>query len=763
MKRLLRSTLVAAISIAVLVTFTPMVNVATADAATKAKAPANFSGTAKSSKKIVLKWSKVKNAKSFTVFKNGKKYKTVKALSFTDKKVKKGKVYKYAVKPAKGKKSYTIKVKATKNANVVKVKATLDANEFAISKAVGVATSVSPSKVYSKKVQLVTSNAAVAKISNGKVVGVAKGKCTITARSHNGISTKININVVDPAGAAYVNGLIYTVDGNNWDKKPQVAMAVGSNGKILKVGSKKAVDFYVTKATQYNDLAGKAVYPGFIDSHVHPPGTSITDLFEINNYYDFNIDKTMATIQAFVTANPDLEVYWGSGFNFGMFGEGTLDPRALLDGVSSDKPIILRSNDGHNMWLNSKALEECDITKDTEASEGGRIQHYTEGENAGEPNGILTDCSELVTIEKNYTKDQYMQAMEDFTGNMNAWGYTGCNTGGQSNLQEAIDLDKANNLTLRMNFSSNMSPDNTVKENMSNLEANIAATEDCKNVMVKTAKFFVDGVVEGSTAYLFEPYVGTVAGEMGEDWVSAPKWENKDYLNKVMLETAKKGIQIHVHAIGDAAIHMTIDGVEYAQEKAGNQDYRNVITHLQVMKNRDKERMGNLGMIGAVQPFWHLKEPDWYEPVDENVLGTKRAWKEYPLKTLQDEGVVLTSSGDYPVSPTNNPFWAIEAGCTRNLNNADYYGVEDITDIDDPTYLLNPAERVSLKTMIEAYTINGAYQMYEEDLCGSLSVGKVADFIILDEDPMQSDLLDLDSIVVLKTYKDGKCVYNESE
>jgi predicted amidohydrolase YtcJ len=141
------------------------------------------------------------------------------------------------------------------------------------------------------------------------------------------------------------------------------------------------------------------------------------------------------------------------------------------------------------------------------------------------------------------------------------------------------------------------------------------------------------------------------------------------------------------------------------------------------------------------------------------VLGEDRAWKEYPFKSLKDGGAILTSSGDFPVSPVNNPFWAIEAGVTRNLNNAEYYGVDDITDIDDPTWLLNPDERLTIKDMIEAYTRNGAYQMFRENETGSLVSGKYADFIVIDKDIVNINPLDIDGIRVLNTYLGGKQVF----
>lgn len=769
MKKLLKRTLIVVLSIAVLATFTPMFNVDYSSAASKVKAPTSFTGTATKKNKVFLKWSKSKGATSYVIFKNGKILKTVKGLKFTDKKVKKGKIYKYAIVAKKGKsksaKSFVIKVKAKKDANAKSVSVALDKEVFTLDVANAAEAKVG-GKAFSTSVEWFSSDSSVAKIAkDGKITAVAEGVCTITARAHNGITKAVKLKVVPAATEAYINGKIYTVEGEDWDQAPERAMAI-KDGMILAVGSKDEIDVYCNDNTDVVKLGGKAVYPGFIDSHDHPPGTAMTDLFEINNYYDFKLGETKDTIAAFIEAHPDQDVYWGSGYNQAML-EGTYTgvPCEELDEICDTKPIILTSNDGHSRWLNSKAMEECGIDADTQADAGGKIGRKENGD----PNGILTDSNSCITLKKSYTHEQNIQGMEKFVADMNKWGFTGCSTGGQTSVDLAAELDKQDKLYLRMNFSSNFYPTEdfteagikeNVDRNIENLHNNIKTVEGCKNVMVKTSKFFEDGVVEGYTAYMSKPYVGKAAKDMGDNWVSEPKWLSQVDLAENMAATAKEGSQIHVHAIGDQAISDTIDGIAYAQEQAGDQDYRNVITHLQVVQNKDKERMGELGIIGALQPFWHLKEPDWFYEVDNDVLGEKRAWKEYPAKSLQDNGVLLTFSGDFPVSPTNNPFWAIEASVTRNLNAPDYYGVDDILDEDDPTYLLNPKERVSLKTAIEAYTINGAYQMYEEDLCGSLKAGKVADFLVLREDPMKVDVLDLDSIQVLQTYKDGKVVYD---
>lgn len=554
----------------------------------------------------------------------------------------------------------------------------------------------------------------------------------------------------------FLNGKVYTVEGESWDKSPVEAFAV-AGGRIVAAGSKEQVLQFAGDDSEIIDLEGKTVLPGFIDSHVHTPGTAYNELFKIDLFGKFEKEPVVAEISRFVKEHPDDKVYFGSGFSMGMIQELDKDeiPAKWLDDICPDKPIILQSYDCHSFWLNHCAMETYGITPATTTLGNGSIHK----DSKGNLKGVFTDVNDIGIPEAEYSKEQQLQALALFQKTMNAWGYTSimCVTPTFSfDLWNYKEADAADMLTIRANLS--------VPFYSGELEENIA--ELCRmrdeihseKVKVTTAKLFIDGVLEGITAYLKESYDEAIG--KGPDFNVPPNWEMDD-LNEAFKRVAENGFQLHCHSIGDAATAMVLDGFEYIRDNCGEEcehDMRNVITHLEVVDEKDLDRFKELNVLASVQTFWHAKEPDFYEAVEVPCLGRERAEKVYPLRSFTKRGVKIIASGDYPVSFMNDPFMAIRAGVTRNLYSESYYGF-DIDDIDDERFLLNADERVSVREMIEAYTINGAYELFREDEIGSIKEGKKADFIIVSEDPITCDPLKLDCIHVEKTYFDGKCVF----
>lgn len=558
----------------------------------------------------------------------------------------------------------------------------------------------------------------------------------------------------------YKNGVIYTVDGAGWDAAPVEAMAVDDKGRILALGTNEEVLKRKIPDTEIVDLGGHAVLPGFIDSHVHVPGTAYTDLFEINLFGIMEKDKTLAAIKAFIEGHPDTKEYFGTGFNMGMAdSEGIVPNAAWLDEICADKPVILQSYDLHSHWLNTCAMEANGITKETADPDSGRIHRYEDGT----PTGIFTDCIRSLGIKRaQYTHEQDVEAIKSFIAKMNKWGFTSITAIAPHLVKDPLiyrEIEQSNDLSLRINAAYSINP-STPQKSLDEL-CTLAKNMNTDLIKVHTAKYLIDGVLEGNTAWLKEPY--DAACGLGENYNSRPNWE-MEALVESFRHAMEKGFQLHVHSIGDAATSMTLDAQEQAMaemaEPALVKTRRNVITHLQLVSPGDFGRMAKLGNIAAIQTFWHLKEPGFFDTVDLPALGTERTKREYPAKSFLNAGVKITNSGDYPVSAANDPFCGIRAGVTRNLYSAEIFGME-IGDTDDERFLLNKGERLTVPQMIEAYTINGAYQMFREDETGSLKAGKWADFIITSRDPLKAGMMELDKIEVLETVFAGRTVYKK--
>ena len=263
-------------------------------------------------------------------------------------------------------------------------------------------------------------------------------------------------------------------------------------------------------------------------------------------------------------------------------------------------------------------------------------------------------------------------------------------------------------------------------------------------VQMKTAKLLLDGVVEGHTAFLLEPYADR------PNFRSSPIW-SPDVFNETIAALDKAGFQIEVHAIGDGAVRMALDAYQRAQEENGKRDSRHKIAHVVVVSLADLPRFGALGVIPVPSPNWFYYDAT-FEQNNLACLGRERAEHMMPMKSLIENGTNVAIGTDFPACgdlPTFNPLDEIRTGVTR-------LPLPEDSNITKPYW---PEERVDLKTMIECATIRGAYACFMENETGSLEEGKLADLIVIDRDLFRMPAKDISKAEVSTTILEGREVF----
>lgn len=542
-----------------------------------------------------------------------------------------------------------------------------------------------------------------------------------------------------PTDLVLTNGVIYTVD-----KKRSIASAIAIKDDIIVfVGDDKSAVKWIGKQTRVIDLQGKLALPGFIDSHNHALDGTF-ELFEVMLHSLNSVDQYQQAIADFRAAHPNAKGILGGGWMCPLFPPAG-PTKELLDEVAPDIPVVLASEDYHSVWVNSKALEMAGITRDTPNPVGGVI----EKDALGNPNGTLRESAvDLVeNVIPPYMVEQLIQGLKYIQDMVHSYGITTIHIPGilvdSPQLQALRKLEEAGEMTIRfrgaLNVKANADP--------AFVEELVKTRRQEKRGLfeITTAKIFMDGVVEGSTAYMEKPYLHK------PDSRGEPDWESQKY-NLMCAALEKAGFQIHVHSIGDAATRVTLDGFAYARRQNGAGDRRHIITHLHFVNPDDVQRLADLGAVAVVQPFWFLVDCHYQQMVD--YLGKERADRQYPMKSFFDHHVVVASASDYNVTVPPNPLDAIETGITRKCTR------EVIAHHPEYDIALNPSEAVSLEDMIASYTINGAYTNFLENVTGSLEVGKKADFIVLDKNLFEIPADEIHNTTVILTFFEGKEVYS---
>lgn len=538
------------------------------------------------------------------------------------------------------------------------------------------------------------------------------------------------------------------------DLERTVAQAVAlKDGIIIYVGDEAGVVPFIGATTQRIDLAGRPVFPGFTDAHVHIPSGGET-LSILTLYEAETPQQAQEMVRAYAENHPELDVIVGTGWELRTF-PGANPPKSLIDVVVPDRPVILEAADGHNSWVNSKALELAGITKDTPDPVNGRIEREAE---SGEPSGTLREAamSLMAQLMPSPTLERMREHLRAGTARLNALGYTAAIEAASNPgvFEQAYTLlAKEGQLSLKVRLS--MLPGRNLLDTALTQDNYMVAVEALKarrdaimrtgvgNLNADAVKIFVDGVPENYTAALLEPYVGS---PLGPDHKGEPNMPD-EVLNAYVAALDEAGFQVHFHALGDRAVRMALNAVEGAYEDGQKAPNPHHISHLEIINPDDYVRFNDLGVYANVQALWAYAD-EYITELTAPFMGAERASRLYPIGSLVAAGAPLAMGSDWPVS-IPDPFAAIEVAVRR----------QDWQTPGDTPWL--PEQAVTLDEMLDALTIGGAALMGQSAMRGTVTTGKDADLVILDRDPYQVPVEDLSEITVDMTLLKGAVVYRK--
>ena len=544
--------------------------------------------------------------------------------------------------------------------------------------------------------------------------------------------TATEVLIPEAVDTVLINGGIYTVDV---DRSWAQAVAI-RNGKIVAVGENAEIEAMIGPDTQTVDLKGRMALPGFHDSHVHPTMGGYA-LLGCNLESERSIEAIIAKV-TICAAQADQGWLEGHAFDLGLFDQDG-PHKSLLDAIGTSRPVILWASDGHSAWANSHALELAGITADTPDPALGVIERDADGS----PSGTLRETAQEMVraVLPKPTLESNIKALGRGISHLNSLGVTSYIDAwvGLEDYESYRAIDQAGGLTARVVTS--LTYESAFAKHLGDEFDQVLADRnnyESDRLNHDSIKLYLDGVLEGETAALVEPYIG-MHGQRGELILSP------EALNAAVTRFDAMGLQVHMHAIGDQAVRAGLDAFEAARLANGSSDNRHHISHLQLIHFDDIDRFASLGTAANFQALWAYPD-EWILKLNLPLLGEERVQGMYPIASVEQSGGRIVGGSDWNVSSAN-PLEAIEAGVRRQ----------------DPLIetgpVLNEAESVSLATMIAAYTINGAWLMHQEDRLGSIETGKQADIVILDRNLFEIPATGINEAQVVMTLLDGETVY----
>jgi predicted amidohydrolase YtcJ len=528
------------------------------------------------------------------------------------------------------------------------------------------------------------------------------------------------------------NAKVWTVD-----KAQPSAQAVAVLGeRIVAVGSNADVDTWRGPRTQVLDAQGRLLLPGFNDAHCHfVQGGLQLDQVELNDAASTDEFKRRIAERARIT--PKGEWIEGGNWDETKWSPPVLPTHELIDDVTKDVPVLIDRYDGHAEFANATALRLAGITASTPNPPGGVIVRDAKGN----PTGVLKDAAvnlvaKLIPV---LTHEQRIHATERAMQYAASLGVTSCQYMDNDDGQTYADLKVFSELDTQGKMLTRLYVAPSIVDWEDQAKIGLRRAFGSPTLRLGALKGYSDGSLGAETAYFFEPF----ADSSNNRGLYSDEMQPPSAMRERIIKADTAGLQICIHAIGDAGISTILDFYADAEKQNGPADRRFRIEHAQHMAAKDFDRFADLGVIASVQPYHAIDDGRWAE----QRIGHVRASRTYAFRTFLDHGVRLALGTDWPVAPLN-PMLTIYAAVTRAT-----------LDGKNPGGWFSE-QKLSVGETVEAYTMGSAYAEFQEKEKGSISAGKLADLVLLSDDIFTIDPTKIRDVKVLKTFLSGRMIYD---
>lgn len=535
------------------------------------------------------------------------------------------------------------------------------------------------------------------------------------------------------ASLILTGGRIWTGDsGRPW----ATAIAVAPGG-ILAVGDDDEIAALAAPGARRVALASRFAMPGINDAHIHFIRGSLR-LSQLDLNGARSLEEIQQRLARFAKQNPSVAgTPWiqGYGWQYTVMPGGRLPTRQDLDAIVSDRPVFLAAYDGHTGWANSAALALAKVHAKTVFTGWGEIVRDARGE----PTGVLKEQAQTVVsvMVPKPSHEEMRAALRRGIARAASLGITSIQNA--HGIPEEVDLfreaEAAGELTLRVGIAQTLRP--PIPPERIDAIRQLAAKNTTGLVRVKAVKIVVDGVIEAHTAAMLEPYTDE-PGTKG-----LPGW-TQEQLDETVARADHAGLQVYIHAIGDAGVRTSLDAYEKAQKANRRPDSRFRIEHLETIDLADVPRFAKLGVLASMMPI-HA-DPDtigaW-----TSAIGPERAGRAFAWRLMEEAGARLVFSSDWPSTLTLDPWRGVHCAVNRT------------TDDGRPPGGWLPEYAISVESALRAYTSGAAYAEFEEKTKGILAQGMAADLVVLNADPFRIEPAKLHTLHPELTVFDGHVVF----